>query len=125
MISPFFKIILRMLHNYQIYIKGLVQGVGFRPFIYKMASEMELTGSVEEQRQILISGVNRFFHWFFLLLNSHGFSPCYVEDCCFAKQKDPHSIPMLSCIGDYVSASLKLKIKICVFNCQLLSLLTV
>ena len=35
-----------MLHNYQIYIKGLVQGVGFRPFIYKMASEMELTGSV-------------------------------------------------------------------------------
>ena len=61
---------------------------------------------IKEQRQILISGVNRFFHWFFLLLNSHGFSPCYVEDYCFTKQKDPHSIPMLICIGDYVSASL-------------------
>lgn len=46
MISPFFKIVLQMIHNYQIYIKGLVQGVGFRPFIHRMASEMKLTGSV-------------------------------------------------------------------------------
>ena len=28
-----------------IHIKGVVQGVGFRPFVYSLASELELAGS--------------------------------------------------------------------------------
>lgn len=32
--------------RFQISVKGLVQGVGFRPFVYKLASDMELKGSV-------------------------------------------------------------------------------
>ena len=31
---------------YQIKINGIVQGVGFRPFIYKLAIEQKLTGYV-------------------------------------------------------------------------------
>ncbi len=32
--------------TYHIYIKGIVQGVGFRPFIYKLASDLNLMGWV-------------------------------------------------------------------------------
>ena len=35
-----------MIKTYQIEIKGLVQGVGFRPFIYRIAKEAELKGWV-------------------------------------------------------------------------------
>ncbi|MFP4620982.1 MAG: carbamoyltransferase HypF [Bacteroidales bacterium] len=34
---------------YKIHIKGLVQGVGFRPFIYRLATEQRLTGWVENR----------------------------------------------------------------------------
>ncbi len=34
-------------NNYQISIKGLVQGVGFRPFIYKIAKQLDIKGEVE------------------------------------------------------------------------------
>ena len=42
-----------------ILIKGLVQGVGFRPFIYRLANEYNLTGTVENNNlgvEILIEG---------------------------------------------------------------------
>ena len=35
-----------MLKQYFIEIKGVVQGVGFRPFIYRMATEMGINGIV-------------------------------------------------------------------------------
>lgn len=35
------------MRTYRIEIEGLVQGVGFRPFIYKLASSMNLDGTVE------------------------------------------------------------------------------
>ena len=38
-----------MKHTYIIQIKGLVQGVGFRPFVYKLAKRYNLTGSVENR----------------------------------------------------------------------------
>lgn len=38
-----------MISTYEIIIKGLVQGVGFRPFIYKTALDMKLEGSVENR----------------------------------------------------------------------------
>jgi len=44
---------------YQVQIKGLVQGVGFRPFIYRLATKHDLKGSVENRNdcvQILLFG---------------------------------------------------------------------
>ena len=35
-----------MWHTYRINIEGIVQGVGFRPFIYKLAEKMQLKGQV-------------------------------------------------------------------------------
>lgn len=34
------------MQTYHIHIKGIVQGVGFRPFVYKLAKNMQLNGSV-------------------------------------------------------------------------------
>lgn len=43
-----------MKQRYQITVKGAVQGVGFRPFIYKLANELQLKGFISNN----ISGVN-------------------------------------------------------------------
>ncbi len=37
---------LSSMHTYHIHIKGLVQGVGFRPFVCQVAEEMKLYGWV-------------------------------------------------------------------------------
>ncbi len=45
------------MNSYQISVKGLVQGVGFRPFVYRLATRMGYTGWVENRTdgvQILI-----------------------------------------------------------------------
>lgn len=34
------------MHNYHIHIHGLVQGVGFRPFVYRIAQELGIAGQV-------------------------------------------------------------------------------
>ena len=34
------------MHTYHIHIEGLVQGVGFRPYIYQVANALGLTGTV-------------------------------------------------------------------------------
>lgn len=39
------------MHSYHIHITGLVQGVGFRPFIYRIANEMRLTGEVRNNNE--------------------------------------------------------------------------
>ncbi len=39
---------------YRIYLKGIVQGVGFRPFVYRLASELNLKGWVENSTSGLI-----------------------------------------------------------------------
>ena len=38
-----------MNHHYFIHIEGLVQGVGFRPFIYQLAQEHGLSGCVDNR----------------------------------------------------------------------------
>jgi len=38
-----------LLQTYQIRITGLVQGVGFRPFVYRLAREFQLQGTVENR----------------------------------------------------------------------------
>ena len=46
----------------KILIKGLVQGVGFRPFIYRLANEFNLCGTVENNNlgvEIFIEGTNQ------------------------------------------------------------------
>ena len=61
-----------MKHNYDIDICGLVQGVGFRPFIYKIASQLSINGIVrnnnegvrlniectEDQKNLLLERIN-------------------------------------------------------------------
>ncbi|NTW32277.1 MAG: carbamoyltransferase HypF, partial [Bacteroidetes bacterium] len=37
------------LKSFVIHVKGLVQGVGFRPFVYRIASELKLCGNVENR----------------------------------------------------------------------------
>jgi hydrogenase maturation protein HypF len=44
--------------TYRIGIKGLVQGVGFRPFVYRMASDHELKGWVENRNDGVVVEVN-------------------------------------------------------------------
>ena len=38
-----------MISQYNIHIKGLVQGVGFRPFVYRLATDMHLHGYVDNR----------------------------------------------------------------------------
>lgn len=47
-----------MLKQYSINVRGLVQGVGFRPFIYRLASEMKINGTVSNRN----SGVAILIH---------------------------------------------------------------
>lgn len=47
--------------TFRIDIRGLVQGVGFRPFIYRVAAEMQMNGTVENRNdgvRILINGTD-------------------------------------------------------------------
>lgn len=45
-------------NTYLIHIKGLVQGVGFRPFIYRHAGEFHLKGTVENRNDGVVVKVN-------------------------------------------------------------------
>ena len=46
------------LETFQIHIQGLVQGVGFRPYIYRLAHEFELNGWVENSNDGVFIRVN-------------------------------------------------------------------
>ncbi len=47
-----------MLQSFQIHINGIVQGVGFRPLVYRLATEMQLKGYVKNGND----GVSIFFN---------------------------------------------------------------
>jgi len=47
-----------VLQTFNIQIKGLVQGVGFRPFIYKLAVRYKIKGSVENRNDGVIIKIN-------------------------------------------------------------------
>ncbi len=56
-------------YTYQLFISGLIQGVGFRPFIYRLAKSFNLTGEVSNQNNgvsIIVNGhpsmVDQFIH---------------------------------------------------------------
>jgi hydrogenase maturation protein HypF len=44
--------------TFRIWIKGLVQGVGFRPFVFRLAGDHELTGWVENRNDGVLIQVN-------------------------------------------------------------------
>ncbi len=46
------------MHTYHIHINGIVQGVGFRPFVYQLAKEMQLNGYIKNGND----GVHIFFN---------------------------------------------------------------
>jgi hydrogenase maturation protein HypF len=46
------------LQTYQIHIKGLVQGVGFRPFVYRIATNLELNGEVDNRNNGVFIKIN-------------------------------------------------------------------
>ena len=45
-------------NTYKIEITGLVQGVGFRPFIYKLAHEHKASGWVENRNDGVVIVIN-------------------------------------------------------------------
>ncbi|MDX9932769.1 MAG: carbamoyltransferase HypF [Bacteroidales bacterium] len=49
---------LTKLNTYLIHIKGLVQGVGFRPFIFRVASDFNLNGEVENRNDGVFIKIN-------------------------------------------------------------------
>jgi hydrogenase maturation protein HypF len=46
------------IHTYLIEVKGLVQGVGFRPFIYRLANEYKLQGWVRNTNENVLICIN-------------------------------------------------------------------
>jgi hydrogenase maturation protein HypF len=58
----------------QIKVKGIVQGVGFRPFVYGLATQLHLTGWVRNSSSgvdILLNGPNEALQAFLDQLNNH------------------------------------------------------
>ncbi len=47
-----------VMNTYRIQIEGLVQGVGFRPFVYRLANSLSLAGSVENRNNGVFIFVN-------------------------------------------------------------------
>ena len=37
--------------HYKLHIKGLVQGVGFRPFVYRLANQLNIKGEVQNDNE--------------------------------------------------------------------------
>ncbi len=46
------------MNTYSIRVEGLVQGVGFRPFIYRLAGSLKLCGTVENRNNGVFIFVN-------------------------------------------------------------------
>ncbi len=64
-----------MKESYQILVKGLVQGVGFRPFIYRTATSLSLRGTVENRNdgvQIILQGSFEKVDKFLKILEFHA-----------------------------------------------------
>ena len=81
----------------KIIVRGAVQGVGFRPFVYRLATELELNGWVSNSAQgvfIEVEGGRDLLPKFLLLLD---------------KEKTPHTVvsnpqsspPLCSCTGQF------------------------
>ncbi len=68
---------------YDLKITGLVQGVGFRPFVYRLAHELELTGTVRNQTdgvRIHVEGTAPALQSFIAGLRSHCPPAAVIDD---------------------------------------------
>ena len=77
--------------TYQITINGLVQGVGFRPFVYRIAKKLDLTGWVlntNEDVTICVNAHQELINHFVHLLKSEA-PPASLIDQVFVKDAAP------------------------------------
>jgi len=76
--------------TYRIEIEGLVQGVGFRPFVFRLASGMGLKGSVENHTsgvRIFLNSNNGYPYGFIDRLRSEAPLQSHIESVeCFASE---------------------------------------
>ncbi|MCI0613050.1 acylphosphatase, partial [bacterium] len=71
-----------MIQRMQIHIQGVVQGVGFRPFVYNLARKLELTGHVSNNTrgvQIEVEGDETAMENFLSALRSQPPPLAYIE----------------------------------------------
>ena len=76
-----------MIQRMRIAIRGAVQGVGFRPFVYRLASEMKLPGWVLNSPQgvfIEVEGEQGALETFLLRLQSEKPSPSFIQSLEFS-----------------------------------------
>ena len=72
----------RCLRRLRVVIRGAVQGVGFRPFVYRLASEMELSGWVLNSAQgvfIEVDGEEACLHEFLARLSSEKPAIAHIQ----------------------------------------------
>lgn len=75
--------------TYNIRITGLVQGVGFRPFIYRIATHHQLRGTVENRNdgvKILVQGKNRNVEDFLIKLKTESPPASFIQSLEVAKK---------------------------------------
>ena len=68
--------------SFEIHVFGQVQGVGFRPFIYKLAKKHEMVGWVKNTNEcvtILTQGHHRNFDEFFKAMLAEAPSACFID----------------------------------------------
>ncbi len=73
-----------MLRSARVHVSGIVQGVGFRPFVYKLATSLNLTGYVinlgDAGVEIFIEGEEEKIKSFLNLLHDQKPPTSYIED---------------------------------------------
>ena len=77
--------------TYKIFIKGLVQGVGFRPFIYKLAIKNNLVGYVDNNTQgveVVIRCSKAYLERFINLIKSNKPQVAVISDITFTQIND-------------------------------------
>ena len=87
------------LTTYKIHIKGVVQGVGFRPFVYSLAKALALKGEVSNDASgvdIMINTGNETLAYFIQKLKSDAPTLSHIDavtaEVCISKNFDTFSI---------------------------------
>ncbi len=101
------------LQGLQIKVKGIVQGVGFRPFVFGLAKQFNLTGWVRNSSsgvEIVLNGVKPALEGFLYELNSHPPTLARIDelvtfDISPDNFKDFTILPSLSEEGKFVPIS--------------------
>ncbi|MFC2089257.1 carbamoyltransferase HypF [Bacteroidota bacterium] len=98
------------LSTYRIEVRGLVQGVGFRPFIYKTAADLGISGWVENRNDgVLISatGIKKEVEEFAHLIRSNAPLASSIEEIYLSEDQfveyDDFSIRSSSNVSDAVT----------------------